>query len=277
MGSMKEHMMDLQEERFLEWAAEHYPDVACDSEEWEQICNYYSWEQEALAEQAQWEHEADRFAASLDNVHERYRHAKQELRKLHVLLDTPQPELVYSMSYVHSVTVMEAYLMYCARALLEHDWPLRRFLYAYYLTSNRISKNDKQAAREMNISLFRPAARSFVSRMTFHNVKTIEYYFGAVLHVPPVWPLSSLSLVTQWRNDLVHRNGVAENDVRIEISRHQLLNALSKVSALIDAADMSMRQEVDLFGNWRTEENREIIAGALNMPLTGADNQGSAS
>lgn len=277
MGSMKEHMMDLQEERFFEWAAEHYPDVSPDSPEWEQIGNYYSWEQEALAEQAQWEHEADMFAASLDNVHERYLHAIHELRKVHALLDTPQPELIYSMSYVHVVTVMEAYMMYCARALLEHDWPLRRFLNTYYLSSRRVGNKDKQAAMDMDISLFRPVARSFVSRMTFHNVKTIEHYFGAVLHVPPVWPLSSLSVITQWRNDLVHRNGVAENDVPVEISPQQLLNALSKVSALIDAADMSMRQEVDLFGNWRTEQNREIIAGELNLPLTGADNQGSAS
>lgn len=38
----------------------------------------------------------------------------QELKGLYTLLDTEQPELVYRMSFVHAVTVMEAYLMYCA-------------------------------------------------------------------------------------------------------------------------------------------------------------------
>ncbi|WP_187488599.1 hypothetical protein [Duffyella gerundensis] len=268
MGSMKEHMMDLEMARFETWAAEHYPDVQPDTEEWEQIGLYYYWEQEALAEQAEREHEQDIFAASLDNVQERYRHAKQELRKLHALLDSSQPELVYRMSLVHAVTVMEAYLMYCARALLEHEWPLRRFRDAYYLQSGRINNRAKQAAGGMDISMLRPAARSYVSRLTFHNIKTIEHYFGTVLHVSPCWPLGPLSIITQWRNDLVHRNGVAENDVPVDISPLQLQNALQKVHDLIEAADISMRQEVDWFGDWRTVENREIITAAL-LPFPG--------
>lgn len=269
MGSMKEYMMELEMERFEAWAADHYPDVSPDTPEWEQICNYYYWEQEALADQAQLEHETERFAASLDNVQERYRHAMQELRKLHALLDSPQPELVYRMSFVHAVTVMEAYLMYCARALLEHEWPLRRFINEYYLQSApRVREKEKQKARAMDIALFRPAAQNYVSRMTFHNVKTIELYFGTVLHVPPCWPLGPLSIITQLRNDLAHRNGVTENDVPVDISSLQLQNALQKVHDLIDAADISMRQEVDLFGDRRTLENREIIAAAI-LPFPG--------
>ncbi|MDW8844583.1 hypothetical protein SD961_01535 [Erwinia sp. MMLR14_017] len=143
MGSAKEYMWELQEERFEAWAAEHYGEVEPDTEKWEQIREFYSWEQEALADQAQWERELGMFAASLDNVHQRYLHASQELKKLHSLLEIPQPELVYWMSYVHAVTVMEAYLMYCARALLEHEWPLRRFLEAYYLQSGSISKKEE--------------------------------------------------------------------------------------------------------------------------------------
>ncbi len=269
MGSAKEHMWEVQEERFEAWAAEHYGEVEPDTEKWEQIRQFYSWEQEALAELAQSEHELDLFSASLDNVHQRYLHANQELKKLHFLLESQQPELVYRMSYVHAVTVMEAYLMYCARALLEHEWPLRRFLDAYYLRSERISKKDKLAAREMDISLFRPAARSYVSRMTFHNIKTIEHYFATVLHVPPVWPLRPLAVITQWRNDLVHRNGVTENDLPTDISPQQLQSALKKVYELIDAADMSMRQEIDLFGNGRSEEYREFFACVFNPQSSG--------
>lgn len=191
----------------------------------------------------------------LNNVQERYQHAIQELKKLYALLDTEQPELVYRMSFVHAVTVMEAYLMYCARALLEHDWPLQRFRDAYYLKSERIKNPEKHAALEMALSMFRPAARNLVSRMTFHNIKTIERYFCAVLHIPPVWPLKPLGIISDWRNDLVHRNGVDEHDLPREISVHQLQNALQKVSDLIEAAHMSLRLEVDYFGNWRKEEN----------------------
>jgi hypothetical protein len=62
---------------------------------------------------------------------------------------------------------------------------------------------------------------------------------------------------------------VDEHDEPRVISAQQLQNALQKVSELIDAADLSMRQEIDLFGNWRNEENREIIASALRISPKG--------
>lgn len=269
MGSMKEYMLDLEAERFEAWFAEQYPDAQPGGEEWEQAGLLFYWEQEALADKAQWDHERGLFVASLNNVHQRYLHANQELKKLYALLENEQPELVYRMSFVHAVTVMEAYLMYCARALLEHDWPLKRFRDEFYMKSDKIKNPLKHAAREMDIDLFRLAARRFVSRMTFHNVKTIERYFGAVLHVPPVWPVEPLGIIADWRNDLVHRNGVDEHDEPRVISVQQLQNALQKVSALIEAAHLSIKLEADLFGDGRTEENREILAYFLNVPLPG--------
>jgi hypothetical protein len=58
---------------------------------------------------------------------------------------------------------------------------------------------------------------------------------------------------------------VDEHDVPRVISAQQLQNALQRVSDLIEAAHQSLSQEVDYFGNWRSEENREIIASALNI------------
>lgn len=268
MSSMKEYMLDLEAERFEAWFAEKYPDALSGGEEWEQAGLLYYWEQETLADQAQWDHEHGLFVASLNNVSQRYQHACHELRKIYTLLDDEQPELVYRMSFVHAVTVMDAYLIYCARALLEHDWPLRRFLIEFYLKSApRVSNKEKLAARTMDIAKFRPMARNYVSRrLTFSNIGTIEDYFGAVLHVPPVWPLQPLEMISKWRNDLVHRNGVDEYDTPRMITVQQLQTALQKVSDLIEAAHLSLRLEVEYFGNWRNEENREIIASALNIP-----------
>lgn len=263
MGSMSDYMLDLEAERFDAWMAEYYPEVALGSDEWEQAGLLHYWEQEALAEQALWDHEHGLFVASLNNVHQRYLHANQELKKLWALLDHPQPELVYRMSFVHAVTVMEAYLMYCARALLEHDWPLKRYFEEYYLPFAKAEKKEKQAARELPLSRFRPVARKVVAGMTFHNVKTIERYFGTVLHIPPVWPIEPLADIAVWRNDLVHRNGVDEQDEPRVVSVYLLRNALQRVSDLIEAAHQSLRLEVDYFGNERHEENREIIASAL--------------
>nr|WP_239991069.1 hypothetical protein [Enterobacter sp. GER_MD16_1505_Eko_090] len=77
---MKDQMMDIESERFDKWLAENSPDVVPGSEEWEQAANLYYWEQEYLADQAQWDHEHGLFVASLNNVHQRYLHARQELK-----------------------------------------------------------------------------------------------------------------------------------------------------------------------------------------------------
>lgn len=105
--------------------------------------------------------------------------------------------------------------------------------------------------------------------MTFNNAKTIERYFDTVLHIPAVWPIELLGDIAVWRNDLVHRNGVDEQDEPRVVSVYLLRNALQRVSDLIEAAHQPLCREVDYFGNERHLENREIIASVLCITLAG--------
>lgn len=251
MGSMKEYFMEMEAERFEAWAEEHYPDVEPDTPEWETIANYYSWEQEAHEEQALWAHEQEKFEASLDSVHERYLHACRELIQLQDLLNDSNPSnIIRRLVFAHAVTVMEAYLMYCARALLNHDYPLIRFRDAFYCHSSRVDKKNLT----METALFRPFARRFVSRMTFHNTSTLQHYFNAVLHIPPSWPIEPLKEIVTVRQDLVHRNGVTKRDTPLDISLGQLRQAMDDIQVFIDEVNTSMNLEIDYFGNHRNEE-----------------------
>ncbi|MDI7065042.1 hypothetical protein QMO17_27590, partial [Klebsiella pneumoniae] len=65
---MKDMMIDIEAERFNECLEENYPDVVPESEEWEQAANMSYWEQEALAVQAQCNHEHGLFVVSLTDV-----------------------------------------------------------------------------------------------------------------------------------------------------------------------------------------------------------------
>ena len=269
MGSMKEHMMDLEQERFEAWAAEHYPDVAPDSPEWEQIGNYYYWEQEAQEEQFYEEillarHQEDLCdRASLDNIELRFRHAMSELDELDVFPAKRQPDLIWRMGIIHSVSVLDAFFMYCARALLNHDWPLRRFRDTYYLQSRRFNKAERQEAAEMELSLFRPVARLVVSRMTFQNPENIRKYFATALHFPCDWPLYPLEGLTGLRNDLSHRNGYTRAGSRVDVCSHDLRNAVSVVRNIVDTAMASLRLEEVFFSNSREEGEREFVASLI--------------
>lgn len=271
MGSMKEHMMDLQEERFEAWAAEHYPDVTEDTVEWEQIRNYYFWEQEAQEDQfyeemllARYEEDL-RDRASLENIEVRFESAMSELNALERLLATPHPELIWRMAIVHSVSVMDGFFMYCARALLNHDWPLQRFRDAFYLKSRRIKNTDKQKAAAMEISLFRPVARVVVSGMTFQNPENIQKYFSSVLQFPGVWPLHMLEGLTELRNDLSHRNGYTRTGSKVNVCATDLRNAVSAVRAVVKTAMGSLRLEDSFFSNDRGDDEKLFVASMLGF------------
>ncbi|MDU6432686.1 MAG: hypothetical protein E6556_07005 [Pantoea sp.] len=276
MGSMKEHMMDLQEARFLEWAAEHYPDVSPDTPEWEQIGNYYSWEQEAREEQfieemymARYEEDIQ-VKASLESIEARYNYALSEIAALEDLLKARQPELVWRMGVVHSVFILDAFLMYCARALLNHDWPLEQYKATYFMEHARMARNKKTEAAAMDISLFRPVARNVVSAMTFQNHEVIEKYFSTVLHFQARWPLHPLKALTEFRNDLGHRNGHTKQGVRVQASSIELRSAITVIRSIIESAIASLRLEQEFFSNERTEEEKEFVRTAIGgVPFAG--------
>ena len=267
MGSMKEYMMDLQEERFETWAAEHYPEVSPDTPEWEQIANYYSWEQEAQEEQFYEEmllarHEEDlRDRASLDDIELRFQHAMSELDELGPLNAVRQPELICRIGVDHSVSVMDSFLMYCARALLNHDWPRRRFREEYFLRF--AIKKDRSIPHLHDLFLFRDSARRYIAKSSFQSAWFIERYFSTVMHFPCDWPLFTLPQVSELRNSLVHRGGYTQTGSRVDISPVEFSRAISVVRAIIETAMASLRLEQEFFKNDRYEEEKEFVRSVL--------------
>ncbi|OAD97824.1 hypothetical protein [Pantoea sp. OXWO6B1] len=255
MGSAKELMLELQQERFEAWAAEKYPEVQPDTPEWETIGQIYSDWQDFLSDQAYEDYLRDEFTASLNSVDARCEHAFTELRTLQGLNQSFQPDIVLRMSWVHAVSIMEACLMYCARALLNHEPHLRLF----QSNQHKIGLRDNQT-KFLKVccqpvapaDAYREAVQAIVRGMTFHNVKHIERYFGAVLRQEPEWPVSRLKDIVNTRHDLVHRNGISEYDTETVVGRYQLERALSDITLFLEAFHATMQAETAAY---RKEKN----------------------
>ncbi|MBK4773102.1 MAG: hypothetical protein FT726_26275 [Pantoea sp. Morm] len=252
MGSMKEHMMDLQEERFEAWAELHRPDIKPSSSEWEIIREeYYDW-QDFLYEQGQAEYEKELYSASLNSVRDRCKHAFSELDRLSDLNASSQPPIVLRMSWVHAVSVMEACVMYSARALLNHEPHLNLFRLNHAkigLRRDHIKLLDTAARLEASgepdasKDAYRLAAQSIVGSRTFHNPEYIRRYFGCMLQTVPAWPTDSLSDIIETRHDLVHRNGNTAADTEAVIGRFELLNALKTIIHFLELFSETMASE----------------------------------
>lgn len=253
MGSMKELLFEMEEERANEWIAEHYPDVEEETVEWEMAEQDYSLMLDDLAEQAEWQW----FQDSLYDLDDRYIHAVRELDELKELVNSAQAGIVFRMAYAHTVTVMEAFMMYSARALLNDLAHLDRF-YKHFASSNtQVSGALRKCAQAVlkntqkhpdgsppdETIQRRRTAQLYVSQQTFHNLDNLKSYFSSVLEVPCEWPFTPLKHIVDTRQDLVHRNGVSKHDEQVHIGSWHLTDAISNVRTFVDEVALSLRRE----------------------------------
>ena len=116
MGSTKEWLCEVQEERAHEWVITNYPEAEEGTPEWDHALQEYGWFQDWMEEAA----EQQDFEASLERIPDRLREALDELRELEGLIINDQPNITLRMAFAHTVTVLDSFLMYSARALLNH-------------------------------------------------------------------------------------------------------------------------------------------------------------
>lgn len=249
MSSTKDWLCNVQEERCDEWIAEHYPDAEEGTSEWEMAAQNHSWMLDDLAEQAEWQW----FQDSLNDLDDRYIHAVRELDELKELVTSAHAGIVFRMAYVHTITVMEAFLMYSARALLNDAEHLERF---YFRIAPVFQKKINQCRSEVlynaqlraeasidEANLKRHTAQLFVSQQTFHNLDNLQKYFSSVLSLPYDWAFVPLKHVVETRHDLVHRNGVSKHGEQIHIGSWNLEHAIRDVREFVDAVALTLRRE----------------------------------
>jgi hypothetical protein len=252
MGSMKELLFDMQEERADEWIAENYPEAEEGTPEWDAAAQEYSWFQDWMEEAAEQQY----FEASLASIPDRLKDAKDELRTLEHLMQLNQQRIVERMSYVHTVSILDSFLMYSARALLNHPPHLQQFLkHAASLVRNKDDRRDLLAPKWIEqepeadtpeqVYIWR--AQALVAKMTFQNHKNINRYFSTMLTTQHEWPLQELEILIKIRNALVHRNGVTDSLEPVYISASSVQDAIKTVSAFIDVAAETLLQEDALY------------------------------
>ncbi|NIC29268.1 hypothetical protein [Serratia plymuthica] len=178
----------------------------------------------------------------------------------------PQRDIVSRLAYVHCVTVIEAFLMYAARAMLSlppylarfHERK-ERFIHSEKKRNalDKTHKKDRERLANPTPSVsayvtlpptrtgdYMDTVRNTVGAMTFHNVGHIERYFSAMLSTPPDWPLDeTFKAIIETRQDLVHRNGITKEERQVVINTHDLELALCTMRRFITLANADFQAE----------------------------------
>ncbi|WP_273866246.1 hypothetical protein [Serratia ureilytica] len=260
----------------VEWILATFPGIQEGTEEWEQASQEYAIMMKfelAIINQVL-------FEASLNDIGSHYEHALAELDDLLPLQTHSQPGIVRRLAYAHCVTVMEAFLMYAACALLSHPphlarfhekksgilkslfkpWQIKEFDAAYLCEKGNdepflwrghqvVGKNELEwiAVTSADLQRYSCRAKAAVGALTFHNLHKVTTYFGAMLATPPDWPLEKegeLQKLVDTRQDLVHRNGMTKENQPITISPTELANAVEMVRRFIMLAHDDLQAEV---------------------------------
>lgn len=262
----------------VEWILATYPGIQEETEEWEQAEHEYcDWCEFKLAILDQiW------FEDSLNDIGDRYAHAIAELDNLRPLQADEQPGIVRRLAYAHCVTVMEAFLMYAACALLNYPALLARFheKKSAFLRGDIVKSLDAAYRRERDNNepciwhgravpdqnelewtgetladrqIYKNRAQAAIGALAFHNLKRVKSYFTAMLTTPPDWPLDGIleDLVTT-RQDLVHRNGVTRFNQPITIAPGDVARAVDMVRRVITLAHDDLQAEMARY--LKTEE-----------------------
>ena len=257
MGSTKEWLYEVQEERARAWIEDNFPNAEEGTEEFDAAAQEHDWMLDSLAEEA----ERKWFQDSLNDLDDRYIHAVRELDELKELVTSAHAGIVFRIAYAHTVTVMEAFLMYSARALLNDPGHLERF-YKVFASNNKVKGTLRKCAQAVlgntqkqpdgipsdESSQRRRTAQLYVSQQTFHNLENLQGYFSSVLEFPYEWPFKPLKYIIETRQDLVHRNGVSKHDERVCIGSWHLEHAIRDVRAFVDAVALTLRRETGAGG-----------------------------
>ncbi|EML8490110.1 hypothetical protein WAB73_003342 [Salmonella enterica subsp. enterica] len=248
MSSIKDHLFDMQEERRDEWIEMNYPEAEEGTPEWDAAAQEYNWFRDWMEEAA----EQHYFEASLASIPDRLNEAKEVLCELERFLETEQPDIVLRMIFAHSVTVLDSFLMYSARALLNHPPHMRSFLdKANLLVRNKDERNnllsskwiEKEPESDTPEYIYIRRAQALVTRMPFQNHKAITRYFTNMLFTPYEWATEQLQVVIDTRNDLVHRNGVTPDHEQVYLWPERVKDTIRLVSSFIETAATTLLQE----------------------------------
>jgi hypothetical protein len=248
MSMTKDYFIEMEEQRRDAWIATNFPEAEEDSEEWDSAAQEFGWFQDWMEAAAEQQY----FEASLASIPARQAEALKGLRELEELLESRQPNIVLCMTYIQTVSLLDSFLMYSARGLLNHESHLKIFMQqASSLVRNKEqrlklldpkwSEQEPEVNTPVNAYIWR--AQALVAEMTFQKPRAIRRYFTTMLTTPHDWPLDDLEVVIRTRNDLVHRNGVSVNHEPIHIWPDKVLDAIRRVRALIEAAAGTLLQE----------------------------------
>jgi hypothetical protein len=245
MSSVKEHLFEVQQERFLDWAGNRLDseDLEDESEAYQALAQQYSDMMDAYDQEAEYKW------LERQSFHEQYIEFGAQLRAAIMLLTHsehgPYAQMTCKLVYAHAVTLLETMISTSVRALVIRDK-------AFMLN---IAKHIETLHRGKKFTLLEIAEHpkgvegvilKFLSELTFHNPATIKKVLCALigdrmkdLDVSPIVPICNL------RHDIVHRNGKTIDDEIIVLEPGEVFQAMNTIDVFASQISRRIRAALD--------------------------------
>jgi len=236
LSSIKEHLLEIQEQKANEWIRERLSDDSLDekSEEYLQLSEEYSDYQEHLWEEAEWQAELQwlkkngsssmhkLFVSELDALKIMADSNFNNRKKMAFILHT---NIVVKMSYAYAVTLLESFLGDTLKSLISQD---DHFL-KNALRKFKVLKNVKLTdLAETDLDVKSLVLKS-VSDVLYHNIPHVVEMYEQVLGTKLDIDISKIVKVTKLRHDIVHRNGKTIDGNMISLNAQDFTQAIDDI------------------------------------------------
>ncbi|TBU75830.1 hypothetical protein DNK06_17870 [Pseudomonas daroniae] len=232
MGSMKEHLFELESERRAEWIRGRLgnPDADEYTPGWEELEAEYADMLAWLDEEAEYRwlerHSYNRLYS--DFVH--------EIAIATSLLQLGQGQVhaytVNKMVYVHAVTLLETFIGTTVRTLVVST---PQFMASMVANVDELNGKQKYTLKQIaqHPKGVSGVILSVLSNLTFHNPATIRNVLHAMIGKRAEGlDLGPFSSICETRHDIVHRNGKTIDDETIPLEAKEVQHSLSQISRL---------------------------------------------
>jgi len=243
MSGIKDHLFEVQEERADKWIRKRLVNKEAneDSEEYQELASEYWNLQEYLKEQSEFEAELEWLKETGSSIHH-----KRFIDQLLVLTnlvkndDVDAPYMIYKMSYIYAVTLLESYLGDTAKSLIsESD--------EYF--KNSILKVDELKKARYSLEFLadnqidaRGIAVKELSKILYHSIPKVKRVFESILNTSLDVDIKEVVKIVDIRHDIAHRNGYTKEGGCIPLTKDIVLEMISEIEKFSNVIQLKINQ-----------------------------------
>ncbi|VVH66249.1 hypothetical protein BSPLISOX_290 [uncultured Gammaproteobacteria bacterium] len=244
MGGSSNLLIEMQNEQADEWIREKLEDdnSGAESEEYQELATEYSYLQDYLLEQEEFEAELRWLKENGSSIiHKYFLENLDELKKIKEITPATNTHLINKMTYAYAITLLEAFLGDTAKSLISEN----KIFFTNSMKINELKKDEYSLEfLSKNEVILKGLVIKVLSNILYHNMRNVKRIFKTILGTVIDVDTSELDKIIKVRHDIVHRDGKTKEGDPINLNSNVTIEAISHIEEFSNKLQLLINEKV---------------------------------